>query len=73
MKKKISLLVTDFDNTLYDWVGMWYRSFEAMISEIENISGISREVLEPEIQKVYQKYGTTEYAFLIEEIPLFKR
>ena len=69
MKREVSLLVTDLDNTLYDWVGMWYQAFEAMLKEIERISGISREELEPEIQKVFQRYGTTEYAFVIQEIP----
>lgn len=72
MKKKVSLLVTDFDNTLYDWVGMWHNAFEAMMKEIVRISGLSRDVLEPEIQKIFQKYGTTEYPFLIEKIPSLK-
>jgi FMN phosphatase YigB (HAD superfamily) len=73
MKREVSLLVTDLDNTLYDWVGMWYQAFEAMLKEIERISGISREKLEPEIQKVFQQYGTTEYAFLIQEIPSLRK
>jgi phosphoglycolate phosphatase len=72
MKREVSLLVTDLDNTLYDWVEMWYQAFEAMLKEIERISGISRDELEPEIQKVFQKYGTTEYAFVIQELPALR-
>lgn len=72
MKPQVSLLVTDLDNTLYDWVEMWYKAFESMLEQIVSISGVPRESLEPEIQKIFQKHGTTEYAFLIEEIPSLK-
>jgi FMN phosphatase YigB (HAD superfamily) len=73
MKPQISLLVTDLDNTLYDWVEMWYKAFESMLGQLVEISGVSRETLEPEIQKIYQRHRTTEYAFLIEEIPSLRK
>lgn len=57
------------DNTLFDWVNMWYVSFTAMLNKIVSISGIPASVLVPEIRTVFQKHGTSEYAFLIEEIP----
>ena len=44
-----------------------------MLSEIERISGIDRSVLIPEIRAIHQKYRTSEYAFLIEEIPSLRR
>ncbi len=69
MKREISLVVTDLDNTLYDWVSMWYHSFDAMVRRLETQSGISRQVLESDIQAVYRRHATTEYAFLIEELP----
>jgi len=64
-----TLLITDLDNTLFDWVEVWYRSFSAMLDQIEAISGVSREILIPEIRAVHQRHGTSEYAFLIEEVP----
>jgi phosphoglycolate phosphatase-like HAD superfamily hydrolase len=64
-----TVLITDFDNTLYDWFHMWHQSFSAMLAEIERVSGIDRATLKPEIRAIHQKFGTSEYAFLIEEIP----
>lgn len=69
---KRSVLITDVDNTLLDWVKIWHASFSAMLSELVRKSGISEERLAPEIQAVHQKYGTSEYAFLIDEVPLLK-
>src|SRR5262249_48992625 len=62
-------LITDLDNTLFDWADLWYKCFSAMLDEIVRISGLNRETLIPEIRAVHQKYGTSEYSFLIEELP----
>jgi phosphoglycolate phosphatase len=43
-----------------------------MLDEIVRISGLPRETLIPEIRAVHQKYGTSEYSFLIEELPSLK-
>ena len=43
--QKASVLITDLDNTLFDWVDIWHASFEAMLSEISKISGISIDAL----------------------------
>jgi phosphoglycolate phosphatase-like HAD superfamily hydrolase len=62
-------LITDLDNTLFDWVDLWYKCFSAMLEEISKTSGVKRETLIPEIRAVHQKHGTSEYSFLIEELP----
>ena len=62
-------LITDVDNTLFDWVDVWYKSFSAMMNKVEEISGISASELYPSISKIHQKYKTSEYAFLLEAIP----
>jgi hypothetical protein len=59
VKPTIELLITDLDNTLYDWFDFWYHSFTAMLDQIVVISGIPREQLEPEIKKIYEKHGTS--------------
>jgi len=69
---KKSTLITDFDNTLYDWFHMWHQSFGAMLNEIIKISGIDRSVLIPQIRALHQKYHTSEYAFLIENLACLK-
>ena len=71
MKKTV--LITDLDNTLFDWFETWYNSFNAMLESVVDISGISRETLIPEIKAIHQKHGTAEYAFLLEEIPSLKK
>jgi phosphoglycolate phosphatase-like HAD superfamily hydrolase len=65
-------LITDFDNTLYDWFHTWYLSFNAMLNEIERISEVPRKELIRDIRRIHQKYGTSEYSFLIEELPIIK-
>lgn len=64
-----TVLITDFDNTLFDWVELWLQCFSAMLDSIIQISGISREQLIPEIAVVHQIHRTSEYSFLIEELP----
>ena len=68
-RKRISLVITDLDNTLFDWFAQWYYAFDALLNRLAEDSGISKETLIPEIKKIHQTHGTAEYAFLIEEIP----
>src|ERR1019366_2691949 len=69
----ISLLVTDVDNTLFDWLGMWHAAFSAMMAEISRISGVAQRDLEPEIRLIHQAHGSVEFAFLLEEMPSLRR
>lgn len=32
MKKTV--LITDLDNTLFDWFSIWYNSFNAMLNKV---------------------------------------
>lgn len=68
-KQRVSLLITDLDNTLYDWLDIWYRSFRPMLEKLVELSGIPRDQLVSEIKAIHQRHRTSEYAFLIEEIP----
>ena len=72
MSIKKSVLITDLDNTLFDWVELWLNFFSTMLDSIVEISGIPKEQLIPEIAAVHQRHGTSEYSFLIEEIPSLK-
>lgn len=72
-RSRVDLLVTDLDNTLYDWFAMWYASFSAMIESICAISGIPEDVLLPEIRIVHQKRGTSEYSYLLNELPSLRK
>lgn len=66
-------LVSDVDNTLFDWVGIWYRSFTAMMGEAARISGIPADNLYPSVKEIFQRHKTSEYAFVLEEIPELRK
>lgn len=72
-RQKVATLITDVDNTLFDWVNVWHASFSAMLRVIVEKSGIPQEVLETEIREIHQRHGTSEYSFLIEEIPSLQK
>lgn len=73
MKKNVSIVITDLDNTLFDWFDIWYKSFNAMLSSLVNKSGIAREKLEEEFKRIHQEHGTSEYAFSLEELPSLQK
>jgi phosphoglycolate phosphatase len=66
---RAKVLVVDVDNTLFDWFNVWHASFSAMLSEVENVSGFDREDLFPEIRRIHQRVGTSEYSLLLSEMP----
>jgi FMN phosphatase YigB (HAD superfamily) len=70
---RVRLLVTDFDNTLYDWFASWYPAFSAMLETICASSGIAREQLLGEIREVNQRRRTSEYSYLLNELPSLTR
>jgi len=67
------VLITDLDNTLFDWVEIWHKPFVAMLRAIQEISGLSEEILLRDFQKVFKRHKTTEYAFAIQEMELLRR
>lgn len=69
MPKQKDVLITDLDNTLWDWLGMWSVSFRALLQHLLATSGVAEEQLISEIRQVHQRHGTTEYAFLVQELP----
>jgi phosphoglycolate phosphatase len=68
-----SLLVTDLDNTLWDWFEAWHASFSAMLQRLVALSGVPAEILEPEIRTIHQARGTAEYSYLLNEIPALRQ
>lgn len=73
MTPRVSVVVTDLDNTLFDWVDIWHRSFRAMLDSLVRVSGIAEGVLLKEFKEVFTRHGTSEYAFAIEELPSLQR
>lgn len=69
LRDRKKALITDLDNTLFDWVDLWFRCFNAMLCDISKISGVPVDRLKPEAREVHQRHRTSEYSFLIEELP----
>lgn len=61
--------MTDLDNTLWDWFAAWHASFSTLLNEVSRLSGVPVPVLEQEAHVVHQRRGTTEYSYLLNELP----
>ncbi|MCG7535818.1 HAD family hydrolase [Pseudoalteromonas sp. OOF1S-7] len=62
------LLITDLDNTLYDWVSFFSQSFEAMVDSIVELTGIEKNVLLRDFKETHQKYNSSERPFAALEV-----
>jgi len=63
------LLITDLDNTLYDWVTYFANSFEAMVKSLAKTLSTEEERLLDEFKAVHQRYGNSEQPFAALELP----
>ncbi|WP_337968664.1 HAD hydrolase-like protein [uncultured Flavobacterium sp.] len=61
-------IVTDLDDTMWDWLGMWYNSFSPYFNDIKDSFNINEDVLKSDFKKLHQKYNTTEVSFAFEEL-----
>ena len=73
VRPRISTLIVDFDNTLFDWFAVWHGPFSAMVEAILAEGGVERDTLLKEIKEVHQAHGTSEYAFLLESLPSLQK
>jgi len=67
-KKKINLLITDLDDTIWDWLKMWHKSFEPYLTNIQKMSGVDLKSLKEDFKYLHQKYGTSEVSFAYQEL-----
>lgn len=65
----MKLLVTDLDNTLYDWVGFFAPAFEAMVVSLARHLACDEETLYGEFKSVHQRYRSSEQPFAVLEVP----
>jgi phosphoglycolate phosphatase len=66
------LLITDLDNTLYDWVTFFAQSFSAMVKSLALITEISEDLLLDDFKSIHQKHGNSEYPFAVLELPVLR-
>lgn len=62
------LLLTDLDNTLYDWNSFFASAFRGMVHAVARELPIDENTLIESFREVYQTHGNVEYAFAIQEL-----
>jgi len=68
----IRAVVTDLDNTLYSWVNYIVPALEAMVSSLCATTGYPRVRVVQSLKEVYERVGTNDYAFAIQESSIFR-
>jgi len=63
------LLITDLDNTLYDWVTFFSASFRSMVAELTALLDVPEETILNEFKVIHQRYGNSEQPFAVLELP----
>jgi phosphoglycolate phosphatase len=67
------LIVTDIDNTVFDWVRYYVTSFNALLDAVATTVGSTREILASEARDVFVRHGSIEYPFLAQELESVNR
>src|SRR5205085_4474173 len=71
--QRYSVLLTDLDNTLYDWTSYFVPSFRAMVVCLNRETGESIDNLMADFASVFRRHGSVEYSFAIEELQTLAR
>ncbi len=67
-----NLLLTDLDNTLYNWVDYFAPSFRGMVHAISRELDVDENDLMQDFKNVYGKFGSLEFSFTIQELDICK-
>ena len=62
-------LITDLDNTLYDWVTFFAIAFDAMVNELARLLDTDRQSLLSQFKEIHRRYGSTETPWAALELP----
>jgi FMN phosphatase YigB (HAD superfamily) len=73
MHSRIRLVITDLDNTLYDWVTYFATSFGAMAAGLAILLELPIEQIYRDFKAVHQHYGNSEQPFAVLELPSVAR
>jgi HAD superfamily hydrolase (TIGR01662 family) len=67
-KKKVNFVVTDLDDTIWDWVKMWYHSFNPYLQRISKEFNIDIQILKASFKRLHEKYHTSESSFIYNDL-----
>lgn len=68
MKNTINLLITDLDDTIWDWLRMWYNSFDPYLRNIRKISKTNLKDLKLDFKELHKRYKTSEVSYAYKEL-----
>jgi phosphoglycolate phosphatase len=63
-----SLIVSDIDNTLFDWVQYYVHACGALLRHVEETINIPYAQLAVQARQVFETHGSIEYPFLVQEL-----
>ncbi len=69
MEKPHKLIVLDIDNTVFNWVEYYVACMCALMDRVTLVTGIDRRILFEEARVVFEREGSIEYPFLIQQLP----
>jgi phosphoglycolate phosphatase len=64
---RILLVITDLDNTLWDWITFFVQAFYEMVAVAAPMLGVSEDELADELREVHQRHGNSEQPFALIE------
>jgi FMN phosphatase YigB (HAD superfamily) len=68
-----NLIVTDIDNTVFNWVEYYVTAFNALLDAVAESIGSTREILAGEARDVFTEHSSIEYPFVIQEMKSVKQ
>lgn len=68
MKPSKKAVIADIDNTLYNFVDFYGPAFRAMLHTVSRMTALPEQMLKQEFRTVYNRHGSLEYPYSIQEI-----
>ncbi len=67
-QRNVSLVITDLDDTIWDWFAMWYNSFNPYFERISKTYSIEKEDLLKDFRNLHVTYHTSECSYIYQEL-----
>ncbi len=67
--KPCHLIITDIDNTLFNWINYYAKCYSGLVRYLSETFQLPYEKLVAESAAVFEKHGSTEYPFVVQELP----
>ncbi len=71
--KKYPVLITDLDNTLYNWVDYFAPCFRAMVHFLSKETETEKETIVEDFRRVYKEHENIEFSFSVQELQTLKK